>query len=115
MSPTTGEKVYEMTKENLVRMVDESHSTTEINDSRLPLQTVGPDGVAYATVECVPAFEKAGFRVRELTNAEKIRRISDLAAELDEPDRIAIQSAITAQSLLVWRERQARQAAVAPA
>jgi hypothetical protein len=105
-------QVQEMNDSTIIRMVNPAGDVTEINDSRFGLRTPDVDHAVYVPQEAQEAMEKAGFRRRELTNAEKLRRISDLAADLDEPDRIAIQSAISSQSLLVWR---AMQAANAPA
>jgi hypothetical protein len=51
--------------------------TTEINDSRLGLQIPDADNAVFVTPECVADFEKAGFRVRELTIVELMQRVAD--------------------------------------
>jgi hypothetical protein len=75
--------------------------TTEYND-RNGLFSAHDDGKFYLPPDSVPDAIKVGFRVCELTTNEKLMRISDLAADLPEAERIAIQAAISSQQLLVW-------------
>jgi hypothetical protein len=88
--------------ESLVRIVG-TGDCTEINATRFGRIVPDADNAIRVPQECVVDCEKAGFRRRELTTNEKLLRISDLASDLPEPDRIAIQTAISSQQLLVWR------------
>ena len=98
----------------LIRMVG-TGATTEINDSRLGLQIPDADNAVFVTQECVADFEKAGFRVRELTHSEKLGQVMDAIGELDDgADKTALRAAFAAQQLLTWRARQARQAGASP-
>jgi hypothetical protein len=59
---------------------------------------------------------KANLTVRELTHSEKLGRVMDAIAALDDgADKTALKAAFGAQQLLVWRARQARQATSTPA
>lgn len=91
----------------LIRMTP-APQTTEYNDHNGAF-TAHDDGKFYLPPDSVPEAIKAGFRVCELTNDERLARIVDIAADLDEPDRIAILGALTARQLVVGRHEPAQE------
>jgi hypothetical protein len=83
-----------------VRMISPGN-VTEVNFSAYGLFHPMDDGSFAIPEAMVGEAMKANLTVRELTNAEKLARIMDIAADLDEPNRIAIVAAISARQLTV--------------
>ena len=87
--------------QKLIRMVNPAGDVTEVNDSRLDRIVVpDADGAVYVPRECVEAFQKTGFQVQELTQAERIGRVISAIRELDEGEtRTALLAAVTADQM----------------
>ena len=98
----------------LVRMTP-APLTTEYND-QWGLYTAHDDGKFYLHPDSVPAAIKVGFRPAPLSQSDRLGRVMDAIADLDDgADKAALNAAFGAQQLLVWRARQARQATSTPA
>jgi hypothetical protein len=112
MSRRDEERLNMNSSPKLIRMVG-TGDTTEINDTRFGLLVPDADNAIFVPQECVAECEIAGFRIRELTQGERLARVYDAIDALDPGDmRTAFYTAATAESLHVI---QARQSAHSPA